>query len=100
MQASFQRWADSFSGPAAGRSQVASAPLDCSFGQLKDFLLWLAVVTPGMKDSPVRPSEKPGCQNKHFSFLKASARDIMDEIRLGLVQQASRLPEHPFYFLL
>ena len=45
-------------------------------------------------------SDKPGCQNKHFSFLKASARDIMDEIRLGLVQQASRLPEHPFYFLL
>ena len=100
MQASFQRWAGSSSGPAAGRSQVASAPLDCSFGQLRIFCFGVAVVTPGMKDSPVRPNDKPGYQNKHFSFLEATARGIMDEIRLGLVQQASRLPEHPLYFLL
>ena len=68
MQASFQRWADSFSGPAAGRSQVASAPLDCSFGQLKDFLLWLAVVTPGMKDSRCAPVKSLDVKISIFRF--------------------------------
>ena len=70
MQASFQGWTGSFSGPAARQTQVASAPLDYSSGQLKDLRFGVAVVGPGMKDSPVHPNDKPGCQNKHSCFWK------------------------------